>query len=224
MASSGTFAFSLDVDEIIQEASEPIGGEQTTGQEARSARRSINLILQDWQNRGIMLWKVDTTAVSVSTSVSSYTLTSSTLDVTEAVLRRDNTDIRLERISMEEHLKIPKKSQTGRPTQYAVRRERGAPVVHLWPIPDNTTDQVIFEQVKYFEDVNKSAVQTVDISRRFLPALTQAVSYEMAVKRPGIEGGRIQFLKTRYEDTLTRAMHEDRERSSIRILPRLNLV
>ena len=69
MATSGTYNFNLDIDEIIQEATEMIGGEQTLGHEPKSARRSINLMLNDWQNRGILLWSTFTTAVTVSTSV-----------------------------------------------------------------------------------------------------------------------------------------------------------
>ena len=122
MATSGTYDFSLDIDEVIEEAMEMIGGEQTLGHEPKSARRSINLLLQDWQNRGILLWTVNTTAVSVSTSVTAYALTSSTIDVTEAVLSRSNIDLQIERITMEEYLTIPRKGQTGRPSQYAVRR------------------------------------------------------------------------------------------------------
>lgn len=95
MATSGTYDFSMDIDEVIQEATEMIGGEQTLGHEPKSARRSINLLLQDWQNRGILLWTAGTTAISVSTSVTSYALTSSTIDVTEAVLRRDDVDLNL---------------------------------------------------------------------------------------------------------------------------------
>jgi len=71
MTSSGTYNFSMDIDEVIQEASEMIGGEQTLGNEPKSARRSINLILQDWQNRGVMLWSVGTSTVAVSVSVTS---------------------------------------------------------------------------------------------------------------------------------------------------------
>ena len=69
MAVSGTYNFNLDIDEVIQEATEMIGGENTLGHEPASARRSINLMLKDWQNRGVMLW---------STSVSSLTVTAST--------------------------------------------------------------------------------------------------------------------------------------------------
>ena len=222
MGTSGTYDFSMDIDEVIQEATEMIGGEQTLGHEPKSARRSINLLLQDWQNRGILLWTAGTTAISVSTSVTSYALTSSTIDVTEAVLRRDNVDLQLERITMEEYLKIPRKSQTGRPNQYAIRRERGNPVLFLWPVPENTTDILKLEQVKHTEDVTKSAGQNADISRRFLPCLTTGLAYYMAMKRPGVDVGRIGLLKAEYEERLMHAMDEDRERASAYFLPRIN--
>ena len=90
MATSGTYDFSLDIDEVIEEAMEMIGGEQTLGHEPKSARRSINLLLQDWQNRGILLWTANTTTVSVSTSVTAYSLPDSTIDVVEAVVNREN--------------------------------------------------------------------------------------------------------------------------------------
>lgn len=221
MATSGTFNFNMDIDEVIQEAMEMIGGEQTLGHEPKSARRSINLLLQDWQNRGVMLWTANTSSVTVVTSVTTFALGSETIDVLEAVVNRDNTDTQLERISMQEYLKIPSKGQTGRPTQYAVRHERGNPVVHLWPIPENSTDVVKLELVRYMEDVDKSATQNADISRRFLPCLTAGVAYYMSMKRPGVDAGRIQMIKLEYEERLARAMEEDRERVSIFIKPRV---
>jgi len=224
MTTSGTYNFSMDIDEVIQEAMEMIGGEQTLGHEPKSARRSINLLLQDWQNRGILLWTANTTVVSVSTSVTAYALTSSTIDVLEVVVNRDDTDIQIERITMEEYLKIPRKGQTGRPTQYAIRRDRDNPILYLWPVPENTTDLLKIEQVRYTQDVNKSAVQTADISRRFLPCLAAGLAYQMSMKRPGVDGGRIQMLKMEYEERLARAMDEDRERSNLKIVPRLRIV
>jgi len=224
MATSGTYNFSMDIDEVIQEAMEMIGGEQTLGHEPKSARRSINSLLQDWQNRGILLWTANTTVVSVSTSVTAYALTSSTIDVLEVAVNRDDTDIQIERITMEEYLKIPRKGQTGRPTQYAIRRDRDNPILYLWPVPENTTDLLKIEQVRYTQDVNKSAVQTADISRRFLPCLAAGLAYQMSMKRPGVDGGRIQMLKMEYEERLARAMDEDRERSNLKIVPRLRIV
>ncbi len=221
MATSGTYDFNMDIDEVIQEAMEMIGGEETLGHESKSARRSINLLLQDWQNRGVMLWTANTSTVDLTTSVTTFTLASSTIDVLEAVHNREDRDIQLERISMQEYLKIPNKGQTGRTTQYAVRHERGNPVVNLWPIPENSTDKIKLELVSYMEDVNKSAIQNADISRRFLPCLTAGLAYHMSMKRPGVEAGRISMIKQEYEERLQRAMDEDRERVSIFLKPRV---
>ena len=212
MATSGTYSFSMDIDEVIEEAMEMIGGEATLGNEPKSARRSINLLLQDWQNRGIQLWTVGTTTVTVTTSVTSYTLGDENIDVLEAVVNRDDIDLQLERISMEEYLKVPRKGQTGRPTQFAVRRERDQSRVYLWPIPENSTDAIKFETVKYFQDVSKSS-QTADISRRFYPCLTAGTAYFMSMKRPGVDAGRIQMIKGEYEERLLRSRVEERKRS-----------
>jgi|TARA_Y100000033_G_C2711181_1_gene93447 hypothetical protein len=221
MATSGTFNFSMDIDEVIQEAMEMIGGEETLGHEPKSARRSINLILQDWQNRGVMLWTANTSTVTLTTSVTAFTLASSTIDVLEAVHNRDNTDVQIDRISMQEYLKIPNKSQTGRTTQYAIRHGRGQPTVFLWPLPENSTDQIKLELVRYMEDVDKSAIQNADISRRFLPCLTAGLAYYMSMKRPGVDLNRIQLVKTEYEERFSRAIEEDRERVSIFLKPKV---
>jgi len=223
MSTSGTYDFSMDIDEVIQEAMEMIGGEPTLGHEPKSARRSINLLLADWQNRDIMLWTAETSVFTVSVSTTTYSLASSSIDVLEAVVNRDSTDIQLERISMQEYLKIPNKKQTGRPTQYAVRHERNNPVIYLWPLPENSTDQVKIELIRYMQDVNKSAVQTADISRKFLPCLSAGLAYYMSMKRPNVDMNRITMIKTEYEERLARALTEDRERTSLYILPKINI-
>lgn len=221
MASSGTYNFSMDIDEVIQEAMEMIGGEETLGHEPKSARRSINLLLQDWQNRGVMLWSINTSTVSLTTSVTSYAFASATVDVLEAVHSRDGQDIQLQRISMEEYMKIPNKGQTGRTTQYAIRNGRDFPTMHLWPIPENSTDTIKVETFTYLQDVNKSAVQTADISRKFLPCLTAGLAYNMGMKRPGVDMTRISMLKAEYEERMARAMEQDRERTNLLIKPRI---
>ena len=221
MAVSGTYNFNLDIDEVIQEATEMIGGEDTLGHEPASARRSINLMLKDWQNRGILLWTTSTTLVTVVASTTAYDLSSNVINALEVVISRDNTDIKLTRITPEEYLIIPAKTQTGRPSQYSIRRGRDNPVMSLWPIPENSTDVLKIETVTELQDVNKSAIQNADLPKRFLPPLTCGLSYYMAMKRPGVADTRIAMLKTNYEETLARAMEEDRERASLYLLPRL---
>jgi hypothetical protein len=224
MATSGTYNFNLDIDEVIQEATEMIGGEQTLGHEPQSARRSINLMLNDWQNRGVLLWKIYTTAVTVSTSVTTYDLSSSTTDALQVNLQRDSTDIELQRISFEEYLNVPNKSQTGRPTQYTVKRNIDNPTIFVYPVPNNTTDILKIEAIRQVEDVNKSAEQNADAPVRFLPALTCGLSYYLSMKRNNIPMERIQMLKVNYEEKLLMALEEDRERASLLLKPKLGYI
>jgi hypothetical protein len=224
MAVSGTYNFNLDIDEVIQEATEMIGGENTLGHEPASARRSINLMLKDWQNRGILLWSTSVSSVTVSASVTAYSLDSSTVDALEVVLSRDDTDIQLTRISPEEYLLIPNKTQTGRPMQYSIRRGVSNPTMSVWPIPENSTDILKMEIISELQDVDKSAEQNADLPKRFLPPLTCGLAYYMSMKRPGVEGQRMQMLKGNYEELLSRAMLEDRERVSMHIIPKLGYI
>jgi hypothetical protein len=178
-------------------------------------------MLKDWQNRGILLWTANTSTVTLSTGVTAYDLSDSTINALEVVLSRDNTDIQLTRISPEEYLLIPAPTQTGRPTQYSIRRGRDNPTLSLWPIPENSSDTLRIEIVSELQDVNRSADQNADLPKRFLPPLTCGLAYYMSMKRPLVADTRIAMLKQNYEDMLFRAMEEDRERASLYLLPRL---
>ena len=80
------------------------------------------------------------------------------------------------------------------------------------------------EVISELQDVDKSAGQNADLPKRFLPCLTCGLAYHMSMKRPGVEAGRITMLKTNYEETLARAMQEDRERATMKVVPRLRYV
>ena len=108
--------------------------------------------------------------------------------------------------------------------QYSIRRGRDNPVMSVWPIPENSTDVLKMEIFSELQDVNKSAIQNADLPKRFLPAMTCGLSYYMSMKRPGVEAGRIQMLKANYEEKLGRAMLEDRERATMRVVPKLRFI
>jgi hypothetical protein len=226
MASSGTYDFNLDIDEVIQEATEMIGGEQTLGHTPQSARRSVNLLLNDWQNRGVLLWSTFTTAITVSTSTTTYDLADSVNDALIVTIKASaaGTETQLTRISFEEYNILPNKSQTGRPTQYSIKRNVNNPTIFLYPIPDNSTEILTVEAIRQLEDVNKSAAQNADIPKRFLPCLTYGLAHQLAQKRAGVSDTRIAMLKTSYEETFKRAMEEDKERASIYFKPKLGYV
>ena len=224
MAVSGTYNFNLDIDEVIQEALEMIGGEQTLGHEPASARRSINLMLKDWQNMGVLLWSTSVSSVTVVASTTAYSLDSSTIDALEVVLNRDDTDLQLTRITPEEYLLIPNKKQTGRPSQYSLRRGVNNPTLSVWPLPENSTDVLKIEIVSELQDIDKSAIQNADIHKSFLPCLTTGLAYSMSLKRPGVDLTRIQLLKSNYEEILSRALLANRETAVMKVLPRLRYV
>ena len=226
MATSGTYNFNLDIDEVIQEATEMIGGEQTLGHEPKSARRSINLMLNDWQNRGILLWSTFTTAVTVAASTTSIDLENSVLDALIVTYKINSTgaETQLTRKTFEEYNVLPEKSQTGRPTQFAVKRNLDKPSMFFYPIPNVSTGILNIEAIRQVQDIDKSFEQNADAPIRFLPCLTAGLAYYMALKRNGIPETRIALLKTNYEELLGRAMEEDRERASIYFKPKLKAV
>ena len=219
MATSGSSSFTLAIDEVIDEAFEAVGGEPVLGKEAATARRSLNLLLIDWQNRGINLWTLEAVVTAVATSVGSYTLTSSTANILDAYIRRDDLDLPLERISVYDYAGIPNKTQTGRPSKLFLDRQRGAPVAYLWPLPENSTDELYFWRVRDFEDITRSADQHADVPKRFLPALTAGLAYYISRKRKGVSPDRIARLKAEYEELLMRAMEADDDGADMTIVP-----
>tara|TARA_R100000084_G_scaffold24596_1_gene8794 strand:- start:304 stop:855 length:552 start_codon:yes stop_codon:yes gene_type:complete len=183
-------------------------------------------MLNDWQNRGILLWSIFTTAVTVDTSVTTYALADSVNDALIVTYRASAgaTDTQLTRITFEEYNVIPEKSQTGRPTQYAVKRDLSNPTIFLYPIPDNNIGVLNVEAIRQVQDVNKSFNQNADAPARFLPCLTAGLAYYMGLKRVGVPESKIAILKSNYEELLGRAMEEDKERASIYFKPKLRSV
>ncbi len=223
MSVSTTQDFNLDIDEVIQEAFEHLGGPANTGQDSRSARRSLNMLLTDWSNRGILLWTTAFTNQAMTAGTSVYTLDSSIVGVTEAVIRRDNNDIEMERLSMEEYLKIPNKTSEGRPIQIATHRKRENVDIHVWPTPENSTDIVRMWTINRTFDSNNSA-DNPDVPYRFLPCLVSGLAFYLSLKRPGISAQRSEILKVHYMEQLNEAMEEDRERVSFYSVPSLRRV
>jgi len=132
------------------------------------------------------------------------------------VVRRDNTDYALDRISRDEYLNIPTKTTTGRPTQYFVDRQI-TPELKVWPLPENSTDIIVYDALTRMDDAD-TFTNTLSVPFRFYPALAAGLAYYMSLKRAP---DRMQILKSVYEEELNRAMDEDRDRASYRVAPSL---
>jgi hypothetical protein len=220
MASSGQTTFNLAIDDVIEQAFEQIGGQPISGEEARSARIALNLLLTEWQNRGVLLWKLVNTPVTVTTSVTSYTLDSDIIDSLQTTINVNGNDLEMNRITYQDYMKLPDKTQTGRPTQFSFLRGKDNVSMTVWPTPDQTYTMNLLTMTR-IQDVTASAIQTADLPFRFLPALVDGLAYKMSMRRPGVDPSKISFLKQQYEETFAFALEEDRQRTSMFIRPRL---
>ncbi len=214
MSTSGTTDFKLDVSDVIEEAYELLGLEMRTGYDARKARRSLNIMFQDWTNRGINLWKVAQVSEPMVQGQREYQMSSADIDILESVVRRDGTDFTLDRITREDYLNLPQKSQTGRPTQIYVERTP-VPSFYVWPTPENNTDAVISYRIQRIQDAN-TLTNDVDVPSRFIPPMVTGLAYYLAMKSAP---ERAQAMKAVYEEDFARAADEDSERGSLHIRP-----
>lgn len=131
MITSGTAAFNLDLNEIVEEAYERCGAELRTGYDLRTARRSLNLMFADWANRGINMWTMDTGVINLVQGQSTYALPLDTVDLLEHVIRTGGNvastqaDLTITRISVSTYATIPNKILQARPIQILVNRMDG---------------------------------------------------------------------------------------------------
>jgi hypothetical protein len=231
MSTSGTTAFNLDFAEIAEEAWERAGREMRSGYDLRTARRSMNLLMLEWQNRGLNLFTYDEGQVVLVQGVSEYALPADTIDLLEAVIRTNpgnptlQSDLSISRISMPTYATIPNKLNQGRPIQMWVDRQVDQPNIYLWPVPDRGTVLEPFYVLRYWrmrriQDAG-TGVNTADINARFLPALVAGLAFHIAMKVPELMP-RVEMLKMSYEETYRMATDEDREKAPVRIVPRIH--
>jgi hypothetical protein len=214
MAVSGSKDFELDVAEYIEEAFERCGLEVRTGYDLRTAKRSLNLMLAEWANRGLNQWTIKQRTVTMVQGDGDYALDNDIIDVLSVVVRRSDTDYALDRVSRDTFISIPNKTTQGRPSQFFLDRQI-TPNLKVWPVPDNSTDIVIYDALTRMDD-GDAQVNTLDMPFRFYPCLAAGLAYYLAMKRAP---ERIQLLKAVYEEEFERAMAEDRDRSSFNIVP-----
>ena len=228
MTTSGTTAFNMDFTEIAEEAWERAGREMRSGYDLRTARRSMNLMTIEWQNRGINMWTIDSGTVNLVKGTSQYTLPADTIDLIEHQIRTNSgnastqSDLTISRISVSTYASIPNKLSEGRPIQLYVERLRDAPKVNVWPVPDNDNYVLYYWRMRRVEDAG-SGVQTADMNFRFFPCLVAGLAYHIAMKVPELVQ-RIPMLKAVYDEQFDMAAGEDREKTSARFVPRIGRI
>jgi hypothetical protein len=224
MTTSGTTGFTLEFTELAEEAWERAGREMRSGYDLRTARRSMNLLTIEWQNRGINMWTIEQGTQVLSPGTATYPLPADTIDLLDHVVRTGSgstqADLAISRISVSTYATIPNKNVQGRPIQLYIQRLRDAPEVTVWPVPDTTqTYTLVYWRMRRIQDAG-AGVQTPDVQFRFLPCLVAGLAYYLAQKDPALMD-RIQMLKAAYDEQFDLAAGEDREKASIRFVPRM---
>ena len=240
---SGTVTFdkTFAVDEIIAEAYERIGSQVTSGYQLKTARRSLNIMFQEWGNRGLHYWEVAESNIDLIEGQTEYTFyrasgdgTSSSTnatadvygvaDILEATLRTDRTatdqaDSALTKIDRSTYSALSNKLSKGTPSKYFVQRFVDKTTITVYPTSDssNASKDIHFYYVKRIQDADSTYTDATDVPYRFVPCMASGLAFYLAQKfNPQLT----QQMKLLYEDELARALAEDGSSTSTYITPK----
>ena len=239
---SGTTTFdkTFSIDEIIEEAFERLGIQNVTGYQLKTSRRSLNILFQEWGNRGIHYWEIGDTNLDLIEGQSDYDFFRSTADgtsatttapasvfgisdVLEAQLRSNRTqttqsDSPMTKVDRSTYAGFSNKLSKGTPNQYWVERFIDKVRIHIYPTPDssNASKDMHFFFIKRIQDIG-AYTNATDVPFRFVPCMVSGLAYYLSMKyAPQL----MQGMKLVYEDELQRALQEDGSASSTYITPK----
>ena len=231
---SGTTTFdkTFSIDEIIEEAYERIGMQGVSGNQLRQARRSLNIMFQEWGNRGLHYWEVANNSITLVDGQSEYTMYRSTSDgtsdatavygvddVLEASYRNSSSvDTPLTKINRSTYQALSNKTSEGQPTQYFVQRfiDKVTITLYLTPGTSEAGNFLNYYYVKRIQDVGDYTNAT-DVPYRFVPCMASGLAFYLSQK---FNPQMTQQMKLLYEDELQRALQEDGSSSSSFITPK----
>ncbi|MEK9739145.1 MAG: hypothetical protein VW438_05380 [Euryarchaeota archaeon] len=230
---TATFEKGFSISDIVEEAYERIGIQGVSGYQLKGARRSLNILFQEWANRGLHYWEVNNNSITLVDGQATYTMYRSTADgtsdatavygvddVLEASYRNSSSvDSPLTKISRSEYQSLSNKTSEGQPTQYFVQRFIDKVTITLYLTPGSTEagNFINYYYVKRIQDAG-DYTNDADVPYRFVPCMIAGLAYYLAVK---FAPDRIQMLKMLYEDELQRALQEDGSSSSSYISPKV---
>jgi hypothetical protein len=227
-----TFEKGFSISDIVEEAYERLGIQGVSGYQLKSARRSLNILFQEWANRGLHYWEVANNNITLVADQATYTMfrstadgTSSTTavygvdDILEASYRNSNVDTPLTKVSRSQYQAFSNKTSTGTPSQYFVQRfiDKVTVTLYLTPGTNEAGKFLNYYYVKRIQDAG-DYTNDADVPYRFVPCMTAGLAYYLAIKTAP---DRVQMLKMLYEDELQRALQEDGSSSSTYISPKV---
>ena len=221
---ASTSTFDLTIDQICQEAFERCGLQIRGGHDLQTAKRSLNLMLAEWANRGINLWTVkkqEKTLAANTTSLTGANLFGAgadapeqIVDITDVIIRdSSNNDYAVNAISRATYWNYTVKTTSGRPTQFYFERTIN-PTLYLYPAANEAYTLIYYALVRMADSGDYT--NNSEIPFRFLPCLVAGLAYYISMKKAP---ERMQPLKLLYEDEFKRAADEDGQRTSVYLTP-----
>ena len=227
-----TFEKGFSISDIVEESYERLGVQGVSGYQLKSARRSLNILFQEWANRGLHYWEVANNNITLVADQATYTMFRSTSDGTssatavygvddilEASYRNSNVDTPRTKVSRSQYQAFSNKTSTGTPSQYFVQRfiDKITVTLYLTPGSSEAGKFLNYYYVKRIQDAG-DYTNDADVPYRFVPCMTAGLAYYLAIKNAP---DRVQMLKMLYEDELQRALQEDGSSSSTFISPKV---
>lgn len=211
-----------DLAELFEEAYERAGLEMRTGYDLRTARRSLNMLTLEWQNRGLNLFTIESGTQALTAGTAAYTMPTDTVDLIEHQLRTgtgvNQIDTALERISVATYAQQTNKNTTGRPVQIYVDRGISSVTATVWPVPDSSDYTLFYYRLKGIDGLSAGISGSAGVPPRFVPALVSGLAFQIAMKKPEA-AGRAQALREEYERQFEMAASEDQDRASSYFTP-----
>lgn len=213
-----------ELSELFEEAYERAGLEMRSGYDLKTARRSLNIMTLEWQNRGLNLFTIEAQTLPLVAGTATYTLPTDTIDIIEHQLRTGSgtsqLDAYIERMSVSTYSQQGSKNVEGRPSQIYVQRNATNVQVTLWPVPDSATPYTLaYYRLKGIDGLSAGiGGATQNIPPRFVPALVSGLAYYIAMKKPEV-ADRVIPLQQEYEKQFAMAADQDQDRSTLRIVP-----
>lgn len=207
--------------DIFEEAYERIGRPMQSGYDLRTARRSLNILLLEWQNRGLNLFTIESGALVLTAGTATYAMPANTIDLIEHVIRTgtgtNQIDQTLQRISVSTYAAQSAKNLQGRPVQIWIDRQASGVNVTLWPVPDSAYT-LAYYRLAAIDGLASGIAGSADIPPRFIPALISGLSFHLAMKYPESRSMAPAF-REEYEMQYRMAAEEDQETASLFIYP-----
>lgn len=165
-------------------------------------------MFSEWPNKGVALWAVDQVTLDMVDGTATYNTTSGTICILDAVLRRSGVDTPMFPMSRSEYAAIPSKTTEGLPSRFYLARAITTPTITVWPVPENSTDDMLYWRVRRLQDVGDPS-NTLDVASRWFEPVASGLAAKLAVK---FAPDRIKLLVPLAEAAFAEAHREERER------------